>query len=302
MKFIFSALFFVVFLGLVVTKNETDNRVKKRDSQEMAVYLPSPKLAKILAFGFDQALADIYWIEAINYFGQQLAHKNRDYKYLRSYLDIILELDPFFTAFYDWAATVFIYNGLPISRSSIIQAIEFANAGVIRLNSVGRYDSTLIRKAAFNYALEAQIFSPSIGYFELGGRSFRDERDLLLVSSTYASFDGKSEKSASLKSEFLGYKAFEAQSREQIQEALQILSSPGFNSEAANVIQTLRLESERDEEVKKLIEQRLKNHPLLDTAFKQNNEFRVNEKILNVLRVDISKNWLPPSLHLLFHL
>jgi len=302
MKLLFVSLFFVVLAGLVITKQQTDQMIQEKSSKEEIQYLPTPRMAKVLAFGFDQALADFYWIEAINYFGLQLTSKNKNYKYLKPYLDIILELDPFFTAFYDWASTVFIYNGLPISRSAIVNAIDFTNAGIVRLNSVGRYDPTLIRKGAFNYALEAQAFASSLDYFKLGGRSFRDERDLLLVGSTYASFAAESETSADMKSEYLGYKAFEVSNRAQMQEALQILTSPTFNSQAANVIQSLRLEAEKDEDVKKLIEQRLSSHPLMRRAFSQRNEFRFDEKISNMLRVDVSQNWLPPSLHLLFQL
>lgn len=291
-----------ILFGYALSKHQVDKRVHERLDHTDIRYLPSPRTAEFLAFGFKEALADIYWLEAINYFGEQLLKKERDYKYLESYLELIFHLDPKFTAFYDWAATVFIYNALPINRDGVIKAIRYANKGIQMLHETGRYDATLIRKAAFNYALEAQQPVYALPYFELVGRSFSNERDMLLVGSTYANLVGEADKANRLKEEYLGLKMYEVQDRAEIQEALVILSSPSFNSQAADFVRSLRVQVEIDEDVKKLVEKRVEQNPLLQKAMLEKNEFHVNEKIRRLLAVDIGKNWLPPAMHLLLDL
>lgn len=288
--------------GYSLVKTRIDHRVQERLAEHDIRYLPSPTQARIMSFGFREALADLYWIEAINYFGGQLLNKERDYKYLQQYADLILHLDPYFTIFYDWAATAFIYDGMDIDRQSIVFATRYINEGIKNLHSVRRYNYSILTKGAFNYALEAQEFMKSIPYFEMAGRIFPEHRDQLIIASTYATYANDLKRSIELKEEYLGYMAFEATEREEIEYAIQMLSSPGLNQSATQFIRSLRLQLEQDEEMREIVEKRLQQNPMLQQAMLAPTDFSTNPQIDRVLEVSMERTWLPPELHILFSL
>ncbi|KAF0249471.1 MAG: hypothetical protein FD167_1126 [bacterium] len=66
------------------------------------LYVSSPKSVKQFSFGFDGALADLYWLRAVQYYGRQLLNDRNevtfaqkvDQKLLYPMLDITTTLDP----------------------------------------------------------------------------------------------------------------------------------------------------------------------------------------------------------------
>lgn len=301
-KILFPALILSLCVGYGVMKSKVDARMVSRREKMDIRYLPSPQTAEFLAAGYKPALSDLFWIEALNYFGQELVNKNKTYVYIPQYLDVILHLDPLFNMFYEWASTIAIYNGLPVTRKSVTFALKYANEGISNLAAVRRYDSAIISKAAFNYALEAQDHAHSIPYFAMVGRIFDSSRDLLLVGSSYASMAGLESDSTELKLEYLGFMAFEAQSKSQILYALQVLSSQRFNKDASDIVRSLRLNMEKDEDIKKLVNNRLSSQALDLSRTQSNLDLPSNPKLEKILKVDFQRTWLPPDLHMLFML
>ena len=120
----------VLAVAYTTTKWKVDRITKRRTETVDIRHLPSPRIARLISFGFKTSLADLYWIEALNYYGGQLINKKRDYKYLSAYTNLIPELDPMFMLFYEWGATSFIYNLLPISRESIVKSMHHVNLGI----------------------------------------------------------------------------------------------------------------------------------------------------------------------------
>jgi len=265
-------------------------------------YLPSPQSASLMSAGYKMALGDITWIEALNYFGGQMLDKNRSYKYLDRYLAIILKLDPLFRMFYEWAATAFIYNGLQITKSSLIESSRYINKGIRTLADQGIFDENIIAKGAFNFAFEAHDFKNSIPYFELAARSSRSRRDFLLIGSTYARHAGDEDKSRRMKLEFLAFTTFEAQNQEELRYALQVLTSRQFDAQAATYVKAFRLQIEKDEKIKELIEQRFASSPLLRSEAFDDSNLQTDSRLENLMRVNTSRNWIPADLHLLLNL
>ncbi len=293
-------IFLIASYALI--KQKVDDIVHDRKSDDPRI-LPSPKIAKFISFGFQTAMADIFWIEGINYFGDQFSKKDRNYRYMKEYCDLILRLDPLFRVFYDWAATVFIYNGLVIDRNAVIQSTRYANEGIKNFHAVGRYDDRTILKGAFNYALEVREFVAAIPYFEMAGRSFRNNRDMLLVGASYANYAGLNEKASDLRLEFLGHVAFESQTKEELKYALNVVSSSKFNARSAEFISTMRLRLEQDEDIKKLVKQRLELlSPLSKKSFNDNEILIYDKKLENILKVNAERTWLPPEMHILLSL
>ncbi len=296
-KFILFAGFLVALIGYCTSKVAVDNRLKSHRQYDIR-RLPSPDTAAVLSVGFKSAMADVFWIEALNYFGWQLTYKQRTYEHLDKYLRLIFRLDPLFPVFYDWAATAFIYNALPITRAGIVESTRYVNEGIQRFHDVYRYDLNTLAKGAFNYAIETNVRKHSIPYFEMAARTSNQKRDYLLVASSYATTNGDSQLAYQLKKEYLGFMAFEA-AKPQLLYALQVLSSSKFNSEAANFTRALRIRMEKDEDIRKLVEQRLQKNPFSENSIVEAEALDLDQKIDNVLAIDFTKNWLPPDLHAL---
>lgn len=66
-----------------------------RRYQPRFVALPRPDIARYLSLGFRAVVADLYWIGAVNYFGDQ-RNSRVAYGELSNYLELILALDPDF--------------------------------------------------------------------------------------------------------------------------------------------------------------------------------------------------------------
>lgn len=293
----------LLLAGYAISKNSVDQREEQRSTNVDLRYLPTPQMAKFMALGFNQALADVYWIGGLNYFGEELGNKHRTYKYLSAYIDLILHLDPYFTFFYDWGSTAYIYNGLPITRKNLVKAIRLTNRGIRTLNKIERYDPSLIQKGAFNYALDASYYAPSVAYFELLGRSYPEYRDMLLVGSAYAVHSQSPALATSLREEYLAYKAFEAKDTTELRYAYNTVISSALTSRALDFIRTLRIQMEKDEDLRKLVAKELKENRVINEETKSQKKLaKVNTKFLKLLKVKIDDNWLPPELHLLFSL
>lgn len=295
--YLFLAICGVAYAG---SKMALDKHISERKSDADIRRLPTPQVASFLAAGFKPALADIFWIEGINYFGEQLPKKKRNYQYLSSYCDLIFSLDPIFTTFYEWAGTVFIYNGLPIDRPTIIKSTEYVNLGIRNLNKIHRFSSQMILKGAFNYVLEAHAYRPALPYFALTARTFPEERKMLLVASTYAQSAGMPKQAAEFKLEFLGYAAFEAQNKEELNYAVHAVSSDNFQARTAHFVKSMRLQLETDKDIKEAVQKRLQENPVFRETTETDNSFIRDSRLSNVLSVDFNRTWMPPEMLVLF--
>lgn len=293
-------IFAALISGYGLAKNQVDRRVKSRQAESDIRYLPSPQITKFMAIGFREALADLYWIDALNYFGEQLIKKIKSYKYLDAYMQNILNLDPLFTFFYDWGSTIYIYNGLSVNREGMVKAIRLSNQGIITLDKVFQYDSSLIQKAAFNYALDAAYYGPSLDYFKLLGRLYPQTRSMLLIASSYARSLKDFEQEFSLREEFLAYKTFEAQSQAEIQEAYNLVLNASYTAKSLEFIKHLRVAMEKDDDLKELVKKRISENSVFqqfseadsDSESDKNRKFRL-------MKARLDRNWMPPKLNLL---
>lgn len=71
-----------------------------------AILLPAPQAAKLLTLGFDQIIADCYWLAFVNYVGDAQARLSDHYQEADDYLDLITTLDPNFVQPYWFAAFI----------------------------------------------------------------------------------------------------------------------------------------------------------------------------------------------------
>lgn len=117
-------------------------------------YTPSPRALPLLSIGYQRAFADLLWVEALVYFGEQVAMRGKT-RYLRDRTDAILALDPDFREVYEWFAVVIVYNSTMITRRDIEISNEILERGIRHF----RCDGELLYMLGFNYAIELPAFS-----------------------------------------------------------------------------------------------------------------------------------------------
>ncbi len=77
---------------------------KQKNQNEKSAFIPSPYAIRLVSLGFDQLLADCYWLAFISYVGDTTGRKNDRYAVADQYLDLITGLDPHFVNAYWFAA------------------------------------------------------------------------------------------------------------------------------------------------------------------------------------------------------
>ncbi len=78
--------------------------VRPGDLPEELEYLPSPGVARRLAFGYEHLGADLMWIRTVQYFGKQIESQHSRFPRLRPLLDVTVGLDPHFIEAYRYGA------------------------------------------------------------------------------------------------------------------------------------------------------------------------------------------------------
>jgi hypothetical protein len=82
-------------------------------AQEEVRFLPSPAVARRLAFGYEPLAADLMWIRTVQYFGKHLGGDDR-FPRLRPLLEVAVGLDPhFIEAYRDGAVFLWIAGDIP---------------------------------------------------------------------------------------------------------------------------------------------------------------------------------------------
>jgi tetratricopeptide (TPR) repeat protein len=149
-----------------------DNIRSKFRSVEEALYLSSSSI-KRLSFGYTGILADIYWMRAIQYFGENVAKtleqldKNRllsvqsESDLLYHYFDIITDLDPRFVNAYRYGGT-FLADPPPIGLGDIEKGTALFDKG--RKNNPTNYHLPL--EEAFIYYLYAKDYERAAELFK----------------------------------------------------------------------------------------------------------------------------------------
>lgn len=120
---------------------------------EDIAYTPAPAALPLLSLGWRHALADVYWVSSLVYFGEQIAQRGQ-LKYLTAKTDAILALDPSFRDAYRWIAVVAVYNNGEITRSDIETSNRYLERGIRQFPRDGELRFLL----GFNYAVEMTPF------------------------------------------------------------------------------------------------------------------------------------------------
>lgn len=146
----------LALLGLLLTAAIVD-RVRARAQRhfigtqryEDIYYLPPTESLIIGSLGYREALADLLWMKALVYYGEELAQRG-GVKNLYRYGDAVLALDPNYKRVYRWIASSALY------RTGLV-TVEDARAAIRYLEVAARRfpdDGELAWDLGANYAFE----------------------------------------------------------------------------------------------------------------------------------------------------
>jgi len=96
-------------------------------AERSEVYLPKPGLAKIAALGFDSAVSDYYWIQAMYAVGAARRDPSRFAPYIGKIIDVVTTLDPWVEHPYRFAAVWLTDSPDSVRKANelLLRAIEY---------------------------------------------------------------------------------------------------------------------------------------------------------------------------------
>ena len=99
--------------------------------QDQLLYVRSPDAMKRIALSYDSLLADVYWIRAIQHYGDTKRSTGADKSYglLYPLLDLTTSLDPRFNAAYQFGA-IFLAEQPPAGPGQPAQAVALLEKGI----------------------------------------------------------------------------------------------------------------------------------------------------------------------------
>src|SRR5579871_4247106 len=100
----FISVLLAVFIGWAHEK--TVALVERESPPHPENQLPSAEAVQLCALGYDQLLADWYWLGFVQYVGDIPAREADHYVFAEKYLDLITGLDPKFAKAYYFAAFI----------------------------------------------------------------------------------------------------------------------------------------------------------------------------------------------------
>lgn len=95
------------------------------------IYLPTPATARAMSFGFEQLVADWYWVRALQYFVEPAQELNQ-YRNLGDFLEVVVGVDPDFHYAYKFAGISIPYDTGRYSFANTDRAIGFLERGVAK--------------------------------------------------------------------------------------------------------------------------------------------------------------------------
>lgn len=87
-------------------------------------YLPDPDYLLVSSLGYREGLADLIWLKALIYFGEELQHQG-DVGNLYRYTDAMLALDAHFKRVYRWVASCALYRTGEVTEQDVRKAIAY---------------------------------------------------------------------------------------------------------------------------------------------------------------------------------
>jgi len=123
------AVLLIASVGAALLRGPAMRGYLAGERYEDIYYLPPPTWLRVFSLGHEEALADLIWMRALVYFGEELGERG-DVSHVFEYGDAIVTLDPYFPAAYRWVGTSALYRTGEITARDGQRAVAFLERGV----------------------------------------------------------------------------------------------------------------------------------------------------------------------------
>lgn len=131
-------LAYAVLAGLIALVPWSQRRVERRFGEyrphEEVLYLWSGEYVRRLCPGFEDLMADVYWLRTVQYFGGKRAAESKRFELLDPLIDITVTLDERFEMAYLYGA-IFLSQPPPQGAGQPRKAVDLLERGVRRTGS-----------------------------------------------------------------------------------------------------------------------------------------------------------------------
>jgi tetratricopeptide (TPR) repeat protein len=126
-----SRVFLLCVLLIKPVQDRLDTRLGTPGAEPDILYFSSPSVVKRMALGYENLLADFYWMRTIQYYGRRDDANKRPvrFKNLSTLLDITTTLDPYLFDAYRMGS-VFLAEPNPIGAGQPQEAIKLLDKGI----------------------------------------------------------------------------------------------------------------------------------------------------------------------------
>lgn len=123
----------VLVFAMIGAQQGIDARLGSFRVQEESLYLWSGRQVKTMAPGFENLLADLYWLRTVQYFGGQRVYaKDKKFELLEPLIEITTTLDPRLEIAYRYGA-IFLSEPNPIGAGRPQEGVAFLQRGMENL-------------------------------------------------------------------------------------------------------------------------------------------------------------------------
>ncbi len=112
---ILGAVLILTLWGIVAFQRHLEAQIAAMSREEEALWLPSAEALKRWSFGAEGLLADLYWLQTVQYYGRRVFRPGAQFEQLEALLTLVTTLDPHFLAAYRLGA---IFLALPLPQGA----------------------------------------------------------------------------------------------------------------------------------------------------------------------------------------
>lgn len=135
-RFVATVAIVGVLAGIWSLRGRAMNHYLGTQTYEDIYYLPPPQWLEVMSLGHRRALADLIWLRALIYFGDEFANKGA-VRHVFNYGDSMLALDPDFKRVYRWVGMAGVYTPTGSSTEFMERAIDVLRRGAERFPNDG---------------------------------------------------------------------------------------------------------------------------------------------------------------------
>jgi hypothetical protein len=130
------ALLVAALSGVWTLRDTSMGHYLDTQTYEDIYYLPPPDWLEVMSLGYRRALADLIWLRALIYFGDEFINSG-EVKHVHNYGESMLTLDPDFKRVYRWVGVAGVYTPKGSPPKFVERAIDVLRRGMARFPNDG---------------------------------------------------------------------------------------------------------------------------------------------------------------------